>query len=177
LHPITNYNNPKGEIRRFQLFATLTMDHIWFVRNKLIHDAVVPIPTKILKHLLFFVDMHISTWNDKALHSLWDPPPLGNINANFDVTVRGNLSVAIAIISDSFSNIIMAATKELLSHDILQGKASADLLASRLAVLSGFYNLFLEWDALLVVLAINSHSLFSSWSFSNIVSDISLVLS
>jgi hypothetical protein len=154
------------------------MDHIWFVRNKLIHDAVIPIPTKVLKELLFYVDMHISTWNDNALPSLWDPPPLSNIKANFDVAMRGNSTVSEAIISESSGNIIMAATQELLSLDVLKGGLWLLylLLASRLAVLLSFGNLSLDGDALLVVLAINS-PLFYSWSFSNIVLDISLVLS
>jgi hypothetical protein len=71
----------------------------------------------------------------------------------------------------------MAATREFLSADVLQGEASTALLASRLAVLLGFDNLSREGDALLVVIAINSLSFFSFWSFSNIISDINLVLS
>jgi len=39
---------------------------------------------------------------------------------------------------------------------------------------SGCGNLFLECDALLVVLTINNPSLFFSWSFATYISDISL---
>jgi hypothetical protein len=46
-------------------------------------------------------------------------------------------------------------------------------VTSRLLVLSSFDNRSLERDALLVVFVINSHSLFSSCSFSNIDFDIS----
>jgi hypothetical protein len=40
----------------------------------------------------------------------------------------------------------------------------------------GVSSLFLEGDALLVILAINQPSLFTSWSFANVISDISLDL-
>ena len=53
----------------------------------------------------------------------------------------------------------------------------AALLASRLAASLGYKLLALKGDALLVVLAINSPSLFSSLNFFNCIADISLVLS
>jgi hypothetical protein len=56
-------------------------------------------------------------------------------------------------------------------------KYGVDLLALQLALSLGFDTLFLEGDALLVILAINTPSLFHSWNFSNIVSDIILDLS
>jgi hypothetical protein len=80
------------------------------------------------------------------------------------------------VISDSSRSIILTATKKLSVMDTLQGEAHAALLASRLAIMSGFGNFSLEGDALLVILAINSPSLFSIWNISNIVSDISLGL-
>jgi hypothetical protein len=39
----------KDEVSRFQLFATLTLDHIWFSRNKLVHEALQPVPAKVIK--------------------------------------------------------------------------------------------------------------------------------
>jgi hypothetical protein len=102
---------------------------------------------------------------------------LGCVKGNFDVAVRDSFAVVAAVISDSSSNIIMAATQKLLLTDPLIGEASAALLASQLALSSGFDTLFLEGDALLVILAINTPSLFPSRNFSNIVSDIRLGLS
>jgi len=60
--------------------------------------------------------------------------------------------------------------------DALISEAYAALLATRLAFLVGVSSLFLEGDALLVILAINQPSLFTSWSFANVISDISLDL-
>ncbi|GLT61034.1 hypothetical protein SLA2020_337700 [Shorea laevis] len=65
---------------------------------------------------------------------------------------------------------------KLLSTDVLLVEASAALLASRLASSSGLDNLCLEGDSLLVILAINSPSLLSSWNICNLISDTCLVL-
>jgi len=64
----------------------------------------------------------------------------------------------------------------LHSTDILVGVAYAILLASPLALSSGYDHFIIEGDALLVILAINSPELFSLSNFSNVVSDISLSL-
>jgi hypothetical protein len=36
----------------FQLFAAVTLDHIWFSRNSLVHNAVQPEPSKSIKQIL-----------------------------------------------------------------------------------------------------------------------------
>ena len=87
--------------------------------------------------------------------------------------MRGSFVVAAAVISNDNSSIFAAATLKLSSIDVLQGKAHA----IRLAASMGFASILLEGDALLVILAIKSPSLFSSWFFANCISDIRLVLS
>jgi hypothetical protein len=71
----------------------------------------------------------------------------------------------------------MVATQQLFSSGVLLGEAAATLLATRLAVFVGYDNFTLEGDSLLLTLAINSLSTFSSWCFCNIVSDIIALLS
>jgi hypothetical protein len=177
LYPVEWLAIPKNEVRRFQIFAALTLNLIWFSRNKLIHDALQPVPSKVFKQLSSSMDHHLSAWQDVSLPSLWTPLRLGCVKGNFDVAVRDSFDVVAAVISDSSGNIIMVATQKLLLTDPLIGEASAALLASQLALSSGSDTLFLEGDALLVILAINTPSLSPSWNFSNIVSDIRLGLS
>ena len=80
--------------------------------------------------------------------------------------------MAAPVISNFSGEIICAATQKLFSSDALYGEASATLLASRLATLSGFNNFMLEGDALLVILAVNQPHLFATWLFAPIVSDL-----
>jgi hypothetical protein len=168
---------PKHDARSFQLFASITMDLIWFYRNKLIHDAVFPSTAKVLHQILFNLDKHILAWKDRSSPSLWFPPLLDSFKGNFDVTIRGSFSVAAATISDSSGSIILAATQHLYSSDVLLGEAIAALLATQFVATLGCVDFTLEGDSLLVTLAIHSPRTFSSWCFCNIVSDISVFLS
>ena len=85
--------------------------------------------------------------------------------------------MTIAVIIDEMGVIVGAATQKLQCTDALQGEALTTLLASCLATSLGCRLLVLEGEALLVVLAINHPSLFSSWNFANCIADVSLVLS
>ena len=77
-----------------------------------------------------------------------------------------------ALIRDDNDSIFAAITLKLSSTDVLQGEAHVALLAASM----GFGSISLEDDALLVILANNSPSLFSSWYFAICIYDISLVI-
>jgi hypothetical protein len=177
LSPMAAFSIPKSEVRNFQLFVALTLDLIWRCRNILIHEGVQPSPIKASHQLSSSFNFHLKAWNDLALPVFWLPPAAGWVKGNFDVAVKDSFSVAAAVISDDRGNIVGAATQKLHCTDALQGEALAALLTSRLAASLGYKLLALEGDALLVVLAINCPALFSSWTFSNCIADISLVLS
>ena len=38
---------PVSDVKKFQLFATTTLDNIWRARNILMHDGVEPVPSRI----------------------------------------------------------------------------------------------------------------------------------
>ena len=52
---------PLAKTRKFQLFATLTLDFIWFSRNKVIHEAIQPIPRKAIQPTQVSLEFHLST--------------------------------------------------------------------------------------------------------------------
>ncbi|XP_059440565.1 uncharacterized protein LOC132173020 [Corylus avellana] len=176
LSPMAIFGITKVEVRKFQLFAALILDIVWRCRNLLIHEGVQPIPSKVFFEVSSSFNKHLSAWSEMALPSLWIPPAAGWIKGNFDVAVKGSFAVAAAVLSDEKGAIVGAATQRLNCPDALQGEALAALLTTRLAASFGCNFLSLEGDALLVVLAINNPSLFSSWIFANCISDISVVL-
>jgi hypothetical protein len=176
IFPAASLAIPSSEVRKFQLFAALTLDFIWMSRNKLIHEGLIPSPSKAIRQISFVLNSHVAAWRDCALPSIWMPPSAGHFKCNFDVAVRSSFAVAAAVISDESGNIVLAATQRILSLDALQGEARAALLGVRLASSAGLVRLELEGDALLVILAINSPSSFVSWSIDNCIADISLVL-
>jgi hypothetical protein len=177
LSPVVVLGVTKNEVRKFQLFASLVLDFIWRARNLLIHEGTVFSAGQAFFQVSRTLNFHVDAWKSCILPSLWAPPAVGWFKANFDVAVTHSFAVAAAVLSDDSGNIIAAASQKLVSRDVLQGEAAAALLAVRLAVFSGCEQLLLEGDALLIVLAINNPSLFSSWCFAHCISDISLVLS
>jgi hypothetical protein len=146
----------------FQLYVVLILDSIWRCRNILIHDGVQPSPSKVFYELSCTFNKHLKAWRDAALPSLWIALTAGWIKGNFDV-------VAAAVLSDEKGAIVGAAPQRLYCSDALQGEALAALLTARLATSFGCNFFSLEGDALLVVLASNNPSIFSSWTFANCI--------
>ena len=177
LSSVASFGIPKFDVKKFQLFVAFTLDLIWRCRNLSIHEGVQPSPIKAIHQISCSFNFHLEAWNDIALPALWLLPTADWVKGNFDVAVKGSFVVAAAIISDERGDIVGAATQKLHCTDALQGEALAALLASRLAASLSCILVVLEGDALLVVLAINNSSLFSSWNFANCIADVSLVLS
>jgi hypothetical protein len=101
---------PITDVRKFQLFAVLTLDVIWLSRNKLIHEDIQPDPFKVSQQLHAFLGSHLLAWKNASLPSLWLSPCVGNVKGNFDVAIRGNFAVAASVLRDSSGEIFAAAT-------------------------------------------------------------------
>ena len=172
IFPVAILGIPKVEVWKFHLYTALILDSIWRCRNILIHEGVQPSPSKVFYELSSTFNKHLQAWREAALPSLWIAPAAGWIKDNFDAAVRGSFAVATTVLSDENGAIVAAATQRLNCTDVLQREALAALLTCRLAASIGCNFFSLEGDALLVVLAINNPSLFSSWTFAHCISDI-----
>jgi hypothetical protein len=112
LRPHSMLAIPERDTHEFQIMAAITMDHIWFARNQFIHKAVkseVPTMTQIT----------LSSGTSFGLAELY--------------SISSNLLVEAAVLSDSESNIISAATRRLPPVEANVGEAHAALLAVKLA--------------------------------------------
>jgi hypothetical protein len=49
LRPHFSLGIPVQDVHNFQISALVLMDQIWFARNKLIHEAITPVPLTTLK--------------------------------------------------------------------------------------------------------------------------------
>lgn len=96
-------------MRCFQIFAALTLDLIWFSRNKLLHESLQPVPANIFKQLSSSLDFHLLAWQGSSLPSLWVSPRPDCIKGNFDIAVMDSFVVAATVISDSSGSIILDA--------------------------------------------------------------------
>jgi hypothetical protein len=67
----------KVDIRLFQLNAAIIMDHIWFIRNKLVHENKQPNPIESIHIIANSIQIHKKAWLDSALSFTWAPPYSG----------------------------------------------------------------------------------------------------
>jgi hypothetical protein len=149
---------PRKDVWKFQIFAALTLDFIWLSRNKLIFEGLKLDPVKASKTITSSLELHLSAWSGFVLPSLWSAPHSGVVKGNFDVAIREDFAVTVAVVSDSTSNIISAATQKLFFTDVDMGEVAAAC---------GVTSFVLEGNAFLIVLAINSPFIFSSYLWSD----------
>jgi hypothetical protein len=161
IFPVKMLAIPKYEVRKFQLFASLTLDFILMARNKLIHDGIQSSPAKAIKQISYTLGLHCQAWSDSILPSIWTPPFAGCIKGNFDVAVHGDFAVAVAVISDENSNIILAFTQKLSYSDSLLGEVSAALLTSQLATSSGCREIYFWREMLYLLFLLSTILIFS----------------
>jgi hypothetical protein len=95
---------------------------------------------------------------------------------NFDVATNAYFSVNVAVLSNSLGDIISAFTKKLFFTDVNKEESMVALTGIDLAILQGCTNLLIEGDALIFILAINNHNLFTEWTIAPIISYIQLKL-
>ena len=113
LRPHLKLAIPIQEVHKFQLQAAITMDHIWFSRNQLVHQAVIPSPMQSLTQIASTSAEHCKAWTDSIASSIWSPCLPGSTKASFDVALSSTFAVAAMVVSDSNGNIIEAATKKM----------------------------------------------------------------
>jgi hypothetical protein len=121
IYPTCRLGIPIADCRKFQLFATTVLDLIWLLRNKLIHEAILPNQATVLQLLKFTLDSHYLAWKTFELPYLWTPPCSGFLKGNFDIAIRDNFAVAATVISNFDGEIILATTQKLSITDALVG--------------------------------------------------------
>jgi hypothetical protein len=101
---------PRKKVRKFQIFAALTLNFISLSRNKLIFEGLKLNPIKASKMIAASLDFHLSASSDFVFPSLWSTTPSSIVKGNFDVSIREDFAIAAVVVSDSAGNIIGAIT-------------------------------------------------------------------
>jgi hypothetical protein len=101
-------------VHEFQISALVLMDNIWFARNKLIFEAVQPVPSSLLKRIHSVTSHHLEAWFVRhSEFSIWLPPPPGFHKVNFDVAIRSSFAVAAATLRDHQGNFLAVHSLKL----------------------------------------------------------------
>jgi len=70
LYPVERLTILTSKATKFQLFTSLTLDIIWFSRNKLVHDNHQPDPAKLIIQRSSTLNLHLEAWNAASSPSL-----------------------------------------------------------------------------------------------------------
>jgi hypothetical protein len=121
---------------KFQVFAMIACDHIWFSRNKTRHEDLVPDAIAISAHINKLVLEHSLTWKSSLPRSteVWRKPSSPYIKINYETTIRDYFSAQAVVIRDSSG--IITYCSSLISHpcSTVIGEDLAALLAAKLAI-------------------------------------------
>jgi hypothetical protein len=70
LRPHLKLAIPIQEVRKFQLHTAITLDHIWFSRNQLVHQALTPSPSHSIIQIASTTVDHCKAWTDSTLSTI-----------------------------------------------------------------------------------------------------------
>jgi hypothetical protein len=173
LNPFLFLGLPKSDVHLFQIFASVFCDLLWFNRNKVVHDGIIPDALSLSRSIKKVALDHLSAW--KGLSSSpsekWLPPAANSYKINFDTAVRDSFSAQSAVCRDSNGKIIKALSKISPPCDPTYGEALAMSLAVSLAVSLNISKFILEGDSLIVIMALQHPSLVLDWKIENIIAD------
>jgi len=74
----------------FKYFAAVACDHIWFARNKALHENLIPNALDISSRINRIALNHHSAWNAKLVPHLavWSAPITPFYKINYDTAIR-----------------------------------------------------------------------------------------
>jgi hypothetical protein len=170
---------PLAEIHLFQIFAAVDCDYLWFIKNKVHHDGLIPNALAISSTINKTVLEHHSAWKTKLAPTpeVWQAPSPPYLKINYDTAIRDSFSTQSAICRDFSGSIIRCISLISPPCTAIYGEALAALLATRLAISMGIPSFILEGDSLLVTPALQRPDITQDWRIASIISTIHSIIS
>jgi hypothetical protein len=174
LHPDRRLGLPQTEIHRFQIFAAVACDFLWFTRNKAYHDGLIPYALATSTTINKLALEHFSAWkqHNNLSPEAWERPVPPYFKINYDTTIRPSFSAQVAVCRSSTGSIIGCISLSSPPCAALIDEATAALLATRLSILLGLFSFILEGDSLTVTTALQHPDITTDWRISSTISSI-----
>jgi hypothetical protein len=89
ISPVRTLGIPLVEKHKFQIFASVACDILWFYRNKALHDAASFDARSVLIHINKIFLEHFQAWHSSSQVPMenWISPPLNWVKINFDTAI------------------------------------------------------------------------------------------
>jgi hypothetical protein len=99
---------PLEDFHKFQIFAMVACDHIWFSRNKAHHEDWVPDALAISAHINKLVQEHFLAWKSclPRIPEVWQKPRFPYLKIKNNTAIRDFFSVQAAVIRNSSFQIL-----------------------------------------------------------------------
>jgi ribonuclease HI len=90
ISPGSSVGIPFLDHHKFQIFAAMACDILWFYRNKALHEGASFNAISISNHINKISMEHFQAWHSSstALDDTWFPPPTNWVKINFDTAIR-----------------------------------------------------------------------------------------
>jgi hypothetical protein len=147
---------PCSELHRFQVFATVTCDLLWFHHNKTFHDGLSFDAHILAKLIINTYHQHCDAWSNKLdpAPEKWICPPPNWHKINFDTAIHDSFSCQAAICRDHEGNLIQMTTQIQSNCSPNKGETLAAHLAVSLASSLHLDRFVIEGDSQVVILAL-----------------------
>jgi hypothetical protein len=171
LSPGANLHIPSSEHHRFQVFATVTCDMLWFHRNKAFHDGTSFDACTVAKLITKKYYQHCDAWSHKLapIPEKWIRPPLNWFKINFDTAIRDSFSSQAAICRNHSGQLIKIASQIQSKCSPNKGEALAAQLAVSLAASLHLNRFILEGDSQVVILTLQCPTIVQDWRITDII--------
>jgi hypothetical protein len=173
LSPGATLNIPRSEHHRFQVFAAVTCDLLWFYRNKAFHDGLSFDARILTKLILKNYYQHCDAWSHKLdpIPGKWIRPPLHWLKINFDTAIRDSFSCQAAICRNHNGQLIKNISQIQSKCSPNKGEALATQLAISLASSLHLNRFILEGDSQVVTLTLQHPSIVQDWRITDIITN------
>ena len=157
ISPNTSLNIPLMDCHKFQIFASMACNILWFYRNKAFHDGITFDAPGVSAHINKISTEHFQAWNSvsSAHVEKWIPPALNWIKIDFDIAIRDNFSAQAAVCRSSDGTIIHMASLISPPCSPNMGEALAAQLAISVACSLNLDQFILKGDSEVVIQALN----------------------
>jgi hypothetical protein len=171
LYPKALLHIPSLELHRFQVFAAVACDLLWFHRNKAYHEGMSFEALHLARQIFSTYHQHCDAWSAKLqpIPEKWIRPPLNWYKLNFDTAIRDSFSCQAAICRDHHGRLVKMATQIQAICTPNKGEALAAKLAVSLALSLHLTRFIIEGDSQVVILTLQQPSIVQDWRITDII--------
>jgi hypothetical protein len=158
---------------KFQIFASVACDILWFYRNKALHENLTFDARSVSIHINKISLEHFQAWHSLSQVQLetWAPPLPNWVKINFDTAIRDSFLAQAVVCCDSRGQILHMSSQISPACSPNVGEARVAQLACSIAASLSYNQFILEGDSEVVVHALNNPNSIRDWKISFVILD------